>query len=99
MCTNKKPLETNSTFPESLLNSQNDFDLFLNKDQQKLAIFSSFKKLNRDLTQAFLRQPNAQVSKDYPRGLSKVRQRAMLGSNPKQNKKDEEVFDKVTGIF
>ena len=30
---NPKPLETTTTFPDSLINSENNFDLFLDRDQ------------------------------------------------------------------
>ena len=50
-CTNKKPMETSTSYPNSHLNSQNDFKLFLkNKDEPKLHVLREFKQLNRDLT-------------------------------------------------
>ena len=30
---NPKPLETTTTFPDSLINSENNFDMFLDRDQ------------------------------------------------------------------
>ena len=56
LCTNKKPIETSTTFPDSHLGSQNNFDMFLKtQDETKLDVFKNFKVLNRDLTQAYLR--------------------------------------------
>ena len=43
MCTNPKPVETTVTFPESLLGSDNNYDLFLDRDPEKLNIFKNFK--------------------------------------------------------
>lgn len=38
------------------MNSLNNFDMFLAKDPSKKNVFRGFKKMNRDLTQAYLRQ-------------------------------------------
>jgi hypothetical protein len=57
LCTNKKPIETSTTFPDSHIGSQNNFDMFLKtQDETKLDVFKNFKVLNRDLTQAYLRR-------------------------------------------
>jgi len=32
LCTSQKPVETSTTFPETLIGSENNYDLFLNKD-------------------------------------------------------------------
>ena len=40
----------------------NNFSMFLNRDPKKEKVFRQFKKLNRDLTQAFLRQNNYKVN-------------------------------------
>jgi len=32
LCTSKQPVETSTTFPETLIGSENNFELFLNKD-------------------------------------------------------------------
>jgi len=55
MCTSKKPLETSTVKPDLCMNSFNNFDMFLNKDPSKKNVFRGFKKMNRDLTQAYLR--------------------------------------------
>ena len=57
---NPKPLETTTTFPDSLINSENNFDTFLAKDRQKALVFRNFKNLNRELTKAYLRQQDMQ---------------------------------------
>lgn len=53
--TSPKPIETSQTFPDSIMNGQNKFDTFLDKDPHRLKIFKNFKNLSRDLTKAFLR--------------------------------------------
>ena len=53
---NPKPIETTTTFPDSLLNSENKFETFLSKDEQKAMVLKNFKNINRDLTKAYLRQ-------------------------------------------
>ena len=53
--TNPKPLETTSTFPRSFMNSKNNFSTFLRHEPEKLKVFLNFKKMNRDLTKAYLR--------------------------------------------
>ena len=47
LCTSQKPVETSTTFPETLIGSDNNYELFLNKDMQKLNIFKNFKVFNR----------------------------------------------------
>ena len=54
--TNPKPLETSTTFPDSLINSENNFHLFCKADQRKAIVFQNYKQMNRDLTKAYLRQ-------------------------------------------
>ena len=56
MCTSKKPIETSPVNPELCMNSLNNFDMFLTRDPSKKNVFRGFKKMNRDLTQAYLRQ-------------------------------------------
>jgi len=56
LCTSSKPVETSTTFPESFIGSDNNYELFLRKDIQKLNIFKNFKVFNRQLNQAYLRQ-------------------------------------------
>lgn len=57
---NPKPLETTTTFPEQLINSNNTFDLFLSADPQKALVFKHFRNFSRDLTKAYLRQAETQ---------------------------------------
>lgn len=38
------------------MNSKNSFEMFLSQDINKQEVFRGFKKMNRDLTQAFLRK-------------------------------------------
>lgn len=52
---NPKPLETTTTFPEQLIGSNNNFDLFLDADPQKAMVFKHFRNFSRDLTKAYLR--------------------------------------------
>ena len=54
--TSPRPIETTTTFPYHLINSENTFDTFLDKDQQKAKVFRNYKKMSRDLTKAYLRQ-------------------------------------------
>jgi hypothetical protein len=54
--TTPKPIETSQTFPDSIMNGQNKYETFLDKDPHRLKIFKNFKNLSRDLTKAFLRQ-------------------------------------------
>jgi hypothetical protein len=44
-----------------LINSENNFDLFLERDQQKALVFKNFKNVNRELTKAYLRQLEMQT--------------------------------------
>jgi hypothetical protein len=55
---NPKPLETTTTFPDSLINSENNYDMFLDRDAEKLLVFKNFKNLNRKLTKAYMRKSN-----------------------------------------
>ena len=51
LCTNRKPVETSTTFGNQMIGSQNNYDTFLrNQDTTKLEVFRNFKHLSRDLT-------------------------------------------------
>ena len=62
LTTTNKPEATSSVKPELCINSMNNFSMFLNRDPKKEKVFRQFKKLNRDLTQAFLRQSSDKVN-------------------------------------
>ena len=58
--TSNKPTETSSTKAKVTLNSLNSFDTFLKKDPVKKQLFRNYKKINRDLTKAYLKQGSKQ---------------------------------------
>lgn len=72
-------------------------DLFLKKDANKLKVLSNFKSLNRDLTQAYLRNfhkrnGNKGFSNTIPAKLKNEAQFSDVN-------KDLETIDKVANVF
>jgi len=91
--TNPKPLETNTTFPEQLLNSENNINLFLKDDRFKAQILRNFKRLNRDLIRAYLRQMDSQaVFTKKGRSVAQV-------PDSEQKEQDELTFKRVSSLF
>ena len=91
--TNPKPIETTTTFPESLINSDNSFDMFLGQDPQKLLVFKNFRNLNRDLTKAYLRQAETQSL------FEKAKGGALPEHQIKQKQQDDETFGTLGMLF
>ena len=44
------------------MNSKNSFDMFLDKDKMKKKVFNNMKKMNRNLTKAYLNQCLSQAT-------------------------------------
>lgn len=91
--TSPKPIETTTTFPESLINSDNSFDMFLGQDPQKLLVFKNFRNLNRDLTKAYLRQAETQSL------FEKAKGGALPEHQIKQKQQDDETFGTLGMLF
>ena len=87
-----KPIETSTTFPDSLINSENCFDMFLSRDIQKALVFRNFKKLNRDLTKAYLRQLENTT-------MFGKKGSALPDHQIKKKEQDEETFDRISTLF
>ena len=95
-CTNRKPIETTTSFPNSHLGSENNLNLFLKKDETKLRVLSNFRTLNRDLTQAYLRQFHKRNLKGFSSTIpAKIKNEAQYSDLTK----DQETMEKVSSIF
>lgn len=90
---NPKPIETTTTFPEQLIGSNNNYDLFLGRDPQKATVFKNFRNYNRDLTKAYLRQ--AETASLF----EKVKGGALPEHQIKQKKEDDETFNRLGNLF
>ena len=90
--TSPKPIETSTTFPESLINSDNNWETFLKNDRQKSMVLSNFKNINRDLTKAYLRQHEN-------KNMFKAKGGALPEQHIKMKKEDDETFDRVSSLF
>lgn len=90
---NPKPMETSTTFPEQLINSNNSYDLFLDRDPQKAVVFKNFRNYNRDLTKAYLRQAETQSL------FEKAKGGALPEHQIKQKKEDDETFTRLSNLY
>jgi hypothetical protein len=90
--TNPRPIETSTTFPDSLINSENNFATFLDRDEQKAMVLKNYKNINRDLTKAYLRQTEM-------KSMFKAKGAALPEQQIKIKKEDDETFDRVSSLF